>query len=87
MQETPSYLKVPIALNQEEDTTLEVVPAPERSATIWVTRITGLIGVLALTLALAVWLARPNHYRFVLAVLMIAMFAAILHSYTFEDGP
>ncbi|HEX8918769.1 MAG TPA: hypothetical protein VF898_09710 [Chloroflexota bacterium] len=46
-----------------------------------------MIGVIALTISLTVWFVRPNHYRFVLAVLMVAMFAAILHSYTFEDGP
>lgn len=87
MQETPSYLKVPTALNQVEETKLEIETTPERAATIWVSRITGVIGVIALTIALTVWFVRPNHYRFVLAVLMVAMFAAILHSYTFEDGP
>jgi hypothetical protein len=36
--------------------------------------------------ALVVWHYHTNHYRLVLALLIVAMFAAILHSYVFEDG-
>jgi hypothetical protein len=39
-----------------------------------------------LLLALVAWLARHGHYRLVLAFLIVALFASILHSYTFEDG-
>jgi hypothetical protein len=59
---------------------------PERLATIWVSRITGLVSALFVLLALAVWEFRHGHYRLVLGCLVIAMFAAILHSYTFENG-
>jgi hypothetical protein len=60
--------------------------APGRRANLWVARITTLIGLACLVLALVEWAIRPNHYRLVLALLVIAMFAAILHSYTFENG-
>lgn len=59
---------------------------PERRATIWVSRMTSIIGLLCLAAALAVWAGRPGHFRLVLALLTVAMFAAILHSYTFENG-
>ena len=59
---------------------------PERSATIWVSRITSFVGLVCLSLALIEWAFRPGHYRTVLALLVVAMFAAILHSYTFENG-
>jgi phage shock protein PspC (stress-responsive transcriptional regulator) len=61
-------------------------PASDRAATIWVHRITGVVGGICLALGLAVWFVRPGHYRLVLAFLVVAMFAAILHSYTFENG-
>jgi hypothetical protein len=41
---------------------------------------------MCLVAALVLWALRANHYRPVLALLTIAMFAAILHSYTFENG-
>jgi hypothetical protein len=55
-------------------------------ATIWISRITSLIGLACLVFALLEWALRPGHYRLVLALLTVAMFAAILHSYTFENG-
>jgi hypothetical protein len=74
----------PFPSQQEAD---ELTPiAPERVAAKWVSRITSVAGLICLALALTVWAARPGHYRFVLAMLTIAMFAAILHSYTFENG-
>ncbi len=59
---------------------------PERAATVWVSRITGAASAIFVILALLVWAGRHGHYRLVLAFLVIAMFAAILHSYTFENG-
>jgi uncharacterized membrane protein len=62
-------------------------PLPaERTAAVWVSRLTSVLGLLCLAIALSVWAARPGHFRFVLAMLIIAMFAAVLHSYTFENG-
>jgi hypothetical protein len=67
---------------------LEAPPpvAVERAAAVWVSRLTSVVGLLCLAVALSVWAARPGHFRFVLAMLIIAMFAAVLHSYTFENG-
>jgi hypothetical protein len=66
---------------------LPVIPAtPERAARVWVSRISGVVGVFFLALALVVWAGRQGHYRLVLAFLVVAMFAAIMHSYTFENG-
>jgi uncharacterized membrane protein len=59
---------------------------PESLATVWVSRFTFLAGGLCLLMALSIWLWRPNHYRLVLVLLTVAMFAAILHSYTMENG-
>lgn len=58
----------------------------DRIATIWVGRITRLVGAICLAFALIEWQFRQGHFRTVLALLTVAMFAAILHSYTFEDG-
>jgi hypothetical protein len=58
----------------------------DRVATIWVAYATRIIGAICLALALLEWAFRSGHYRPVLALLTVAMFAAILHSYTFEDG-
>jgi len=62
------------------------VAASERAATVWISRVTSILGLICLAIALTVWAARPGHYRFVLALLTIAMFAAVLHAYTFENG-
>lgn len=56
-----------------------------RAASLWVARITRIVGAACLLLALVEWAGRPGHLRTVLALLTIALFAAILHSYTFED--
>jgi hypothetical protein len=58
----------------------------ENTANIWTSRITGAIGAVFLALGLLIWASRPGHYRLVLAFLVIAMLAAILRSYTFENG-
>lgn len=87
MQKTPPLVNIP-----PDEETLEMaslaseVVVRDHMATMWVSRITGLVGGSCLFLALAIWLARPNHYRLVLVLLVVAMFAAILHSYTFENG-
>lgn len=60
--------------------------SPEQMATVWVSRLTGIVSAVFVILALLVWAGRHGHYRLVLAFLVIAMFAAILHSYTFENG-
>jgi cytochrome bd-type quinol oxidase subunit 1 len=64
----------------------QIEVTPERMATVWVGRMTFLVGGICLMAAFAVWLLRPGHYRLVLAFLIVAMFMAILHSYTFENG-
>jgi hypothetical protein len=55
-------------------------------ASVWVSRITGVGGGICLLIALSYWFARPGHYRPVLILLTVAMFASILHSYVFENG-
>jgi hypothetical protein len=55
-------------------------------ASVWVSRITGVGGGICLLIALSYWFARPGHYRAVLILLTVAMFASILHSYVFENG-
>ncbi|MGI8825493.1 MAG: hypothetical protein ACR2JC_07595 [Chloroflexota bacterium] len=52
----------------------------------WYRRITGAVGGSFLFAALLYWAARPGHYRPVLVLLIVAMLAAILHTYAFEDG-
>jgi uncharacterized membrane protein len=70
----------------------EVPPEPgsefpdERTARVWVSRLTGVVGGVMLLLALFEWFARHGHYRLVLALFTVAMFCAILHSYVFEDS-
>jgi hypothetical protein len=59
---------------------------PDHLASVWVSRITGIGGGFCLLVALSYWFARPGHYRPVLILLTIAMFASILHSYVFENG-
>jgi hypothetical protein len=84
MQDSPTIVDIsPRPEDGEEVETVDL--APERIANIWVGRITSIVGGICLVLALSLWLLRPEHYRTVLALLVVAMFAAILHSYTFED--
>lgn len=85
MQNTPPILNISPLLDDPSRADLDDF-SHERSATVWVSRITGIVGTLTLLVALFVWLARPGHYRLVLAFLTIAMFCAILHSYMFENG-
>ncbi|MBV9282225.1 MAG: hypothetical protein JOZ41_19255 [Chloroflexi bacterium] len=80
-------MKVPSPVDDQATTDLKAITAAsEPTATVWVSRITSAIGGVCLIIALTLWLLRPDHYRPVLALLTIAMFAAILHSYTFENG-
>jgi hypothetical protein len=87
MQKSPILTDLPSRIDQPDvdGPSTELEPR-ERRATIWVSRATSLIGAICLFLALLEWAGRPGHLRTVLALLVIAMFAAILHSYTFEDG-
>lgn len=87
MANNPRLVDIPA----EPETVLIEAPAEadraaERLATVWVSRVTSVVGLICLALALVEWALRPNHYRLVLALLTVAMFAAILHSYTFENG-
>ena len=52
----------------------------------WVNRVTGVLGLISLAIALTIWFVHTNHYRLVLVFLVIAMFTAILHAYTFENS-
>jgi hypothetical protein len=65
---------------------VETVQPEERAATVWVSRLTGIVGGIMLLIALVEWFTRHGHYRLLLALLTVAMFCAILHSYVFEDG-
>ncbi len=87
MQNAPSLTEItPIANHEEVDLESSEELTPERRVTLWVNRLTGVVGAIFLLLALVAWLARHGHYRLVLAFLIVALFASILHSYTFEDG-
>jgi hypothetical protein len=87
MQKTPTLTDLPARIDQPAVNGLAAdVDSRERRATIWVSRATSFIGAVCLLLALLEWATRPGHLRTVLALLVVAMFAAILHSYTFEDG-
>lgn len=86
----------------QKTTTIPVIPPDEMSveglapildgdqadhfASVWVSRVTGIGGGFCLLVALSYWFARPGHYRPVLILLTVAMFASILHSYVFENG-
>lgn len=87
MQRAPSLTEIaPIVNDKETVSEFPDVFAPERRVTVWVNRLTGLIGAVFLLLALVAWFSRHGHYRLVLALLIVALFSSILHSYTFEDG-
>ena len=87
MQKTPTLTDVPARIDQPKMNGASVEDAQrERRAAVWVSRATSLIGAVCLLLALLEWAGRPGHLRTVLALLVVAMFAAILHSYTFENG-
>jgi hypothetical protein len=87
MQNASSLTEITPVVHNE--TIAEASPeelTPERRVTLMVNRITGLVGAVFLLLALITWIARHGHYRLVLAFLVVALFASVLHSYTFEDG-
>lgn len=86
MQNIPPLREISTEPTEPFEMTTEIAEASERLATIWTHRITGAAGAICLLVALGVWAGRPGHYRLVLALLTVAMFAAIIHSYTFEDG-
>jgi heme A synthase len=76
----------PLPEDEQDPATVSPEHDQEDVATVWVSRITGLVGGFFLILALAIWAGRQGHYRLVLAFLTIAMLCSILHSYTFENG-
>lgn len=83
--QNPSLPNVrPVATGDPTPIDTKQVTTQERAA-LWVSRVTSFVGLACLITALLLWALRQNHYRPVLAFLTIAMFAAILHSYTFED--
>jgi len=49
-------------------------------------RITFVLGILCLVAGLAVWMFRSGEHRSALLLLVVAMFLAILHNYSLEDG-
>ena len=83
MQNIPPVIEVP---PPDDEDLGAAETAPERMATVWLSRISGIVGGICLAMALTLWLLRPEHYRTVLGLLTIAMFAAVLHTYTFENG-
>ena len=85
MQDTPPIIHMP---PHAADPRVEVDEADESldRGTLWVSRISRIIGGITLLAALFIWLFHQGHYRLVLVLLVIAMFASIIHAYTFEDG-
>jgi hypothetical protein len=87
MQNTPPLTPVPDDTGTLEVENIQSLEQPEeRAATVWVSRLTGIVGGVILLIALVEWFTRHGHYRLLLALLTVAMFCAILHSYVFEDG-
>jgi predicted RND superfamily exporter protein len=82
----PPIMNIPPEADNEDEIGGTAEAAQQRIATVWVSRLTSIVGGICLVVALVLWLVRPEHYRLVLAFLVVAMFAAILHSYTFENG-
>jgi len=74
------------ATKDDEEVVDDAVIAEGSPGSVWVSRITGMVGALFLLLALAAWFLRHGHLRLVLALLIVALFASIIHSYTFENG-
>ena len=85
-QEPLSFRSSPPDEITEEIPVVALPETPEQRATKLAGRITAVVGVACLVIALTVWATRHGHYRLVLAFLVVAMFCAILHSYTFENG-
>lgn len=87
IQHTTPLASVTTDPRDEITVDLRAVPqSADRSPTIWVSRVTAVVGAVCLVGALSIWQFHHGHYRLVLALLIVAMFAAILHSYVFEDG-
>jgi len=87
IQHTTPLASVTTDPRDEITVDLRAVPqSAEGSPTVWVSRVTGAVGAVCLFTALIVWHYHLHHYRLVLALLIVSMFAAILHSYVFEDG-
>lgn len=86
IQNTP-LTNIPSAASTQPPVAIPPVEVIQgRPATVWAGRIARVVGAMCLLAALLEWATRPGHLRPVLALLIIAMFAAILHSYTFEGG-
>jgi uncharacterized membrane protein len=86
MQNTSPLTELSDSDGKLEVEQVESVQPEERAATVWVSRLTGIVGGIMLLIALVEWFTRHGHYRLLLALLTVAMFCAILHSYVFEDG-
>lgn len=87
MQKTVSEIRLTeVVATKDDDVAPDQVAAEGTPGSVWVSRLTGAVGAIFLLLALAAWLFRPGHYRLVLALLIVALFASIIHSYTFENG-
>ena len=87
IQKTPTVPAVsPDDMTPTAGSTALTSDQPDHLASVWVSRITGIGGGFCLLVALSYWYLRPGHYRPVLILLTIAMFASILHSYVFENG-
>lgn len=87
IQKTPSVPSVPTdEIMLDGHASILSTDESDHLASVWVSRITGIGGGICLLIALSYWFARPGHYRPVLILLTVAMFASILHSYVFENG-
>ncbi len=87
IQKTTSIPAIsPDDLSPNAGSTVLASDQPDQLASVWVSRITGIGGGFCLLVALSYWFLRPGHYRPVLILLTVAMFASILHSYVFENG-
>lgn len=85
IQKTPTVPSISTD-NFDDRRTSSAVESSDHLASVWVSRITGIGGGFCVLVALSYWFARPGHYRPVLILLTVAMFASILHSYVFENG-
>jgi uncharacterized membrane protein len=84
MMPNPSHLE-DVSSRPAADPVVSGVLGDDPAARVWVSRLTGIVGAIMLVIALLEWFARHGHYRLVLALFIVAMFCAILHSYVFED--
>lgn len=84
-QDTVPFIEIQTVRN-EIDPTDQTTVQIEIEVVNWYRRITGIVSGVFVALAMLTWALRPYHYRPLLALFTIAMMAAILHSYAFEDG-